>query len=128
MARSSGDAEPRAHAHAGWTPPSLLGRRDRRIPPGRTEFRELPEPTAHTRSPTALAYDLHNRLALQRARVCTVSLRAENLIAAEQAPRQLLFEPTDKKARRIEVAADRAQDRFGAEAVQPAGAATFHVA
>ncbi|MDX3745810.1 DNA polymerase thumb domain-containing protein [Streptomyces sp. AK08-02] len=89
-----------------------------------TRTRKLHEPTAHTRSLTALAYDLHDRLALQRARVRVISLRAENLIAAEQAPRQLLFEPTDEKARRIEAAADRARDRFGAEAVQPAGVAT----
>ncbi|MFI6406389.1 DNA polymerase thumb domain-containing protein [Streptomyces sp. NPDC050548] len=93
-----------------------------------TRTRKLREPTAHTRSLTALAHDLHDRLALQRARVRTVSLRAENLISAERASRQLLFEPTDEKARRIEAAADRARDRFGAQAVQPAGAAAFHVA
>ena len=93
-----------------------------------TRTRTLHEPTSHTRSLTALAYGLHDRLALQRARVRTVSLRAENLIAAERASRQLLFEPADEKARRVEAAADRARDRFGAEVVRPAGAVTFHVA
>ncbi|MFJ7333678.1 DNA polymerase thumb domain-containing protein [Streptomyces sp. NPDC101110] len=93
-----------------------------------TRTRTLHEPTAHTRSLTALAYDLHDRLALQRARVRTVSLRAESLIAAERASRQLLFEPADEKARRVEAAADRARDRFGAEAVRPAGTVRFHVA
>jgi DNA polymerase IV len=93
-----------------------------------TRTRKLPEHTAHTRSLAALAYDLHDRLALQRARVRTISLRAEHLIAAERASRQLLFEPTDEKARRLEAAADRARDRFGTEAVQPAGAAAIHVA
>jgi DNA polymerase-4 len=93
-----------------------------------TRTRKLHEPTAHTRSLTALAYELHDRLALQRARVRTISLRAENLIAAERASRQLLFEPTDEKVRRIEAVADRARERFGTEAVQPAGAAAIHVA
>ncbi|MEU6219776.1 hypothetical protein ABZ845_19990 [Streptomyces sp. NPDC047022] len=87
-----------------------------------TRTRRLSEPTAHTRSLTALAYELHDRLALQRARVRAVSLRAENLIAADLASRQLLFDPADEKARRIEAATDRARDRFGPEAVHPAAA------
>lgn len=93
-----------------------------------TRTRKLHEPTAHTRSLTTLAYELHDRLALQRARVRAFSLRAEDLIAAELASRQLLFDPVDEKARRIEAAADRARDRFGPGAVRPAGGARSHVA
>jgi DNA polymerase-4 len=93
-----------------------------------TRTRKLREPTAHTRSLTALAYELHDRLALQRARVRALSLRAEDLIAAELASRQLAFDPTDEKAHRLEAAADRARDRFGPRTVHPAGAAAPHVA
>ncbi|MCX4975720.1 hypothetical protein [Streptomyces sp. NBC_00620] len=93
-----------------------------------TRTRKLSEPTAHTRSLTALAYELHDRLALQRARVRTLSLRAEDLIAAELTSHQLAFDPIDEKARRIEAAADRARNRFGPGTVHPAGAVTPHVA
>lgn len=88
-----------------------------------TRTRTLPEPTAHTHSLTAFVHELHDRLALQRARVRALSLRAEDLITAELASRQLSFDPTDEKARRIEAATDRARDRFGPGAVHPAGAA-----
>ncbi|MFK0152665.1 DNA polymerase thumb domain-containing protein [Streptomyces sp. NPDC090499] len=84
--------------------------------------RKLHEATAHTRSLTALAYELHDRLALQRARVRSLSLRAEDLVPAELASRQMLFDPADEKARRIEAAADRARDRFGPAVIRPAGA------
>ncbi|MFJ4684089.1 DNA polymerase thumb domain-containing protein [Streptomyces sp. NPDC088789] len=83
--------------------------------------RALREATAHTPPLTALAHALHDRLGLQRARVRSLALRADDLLPAEHAPRQLLFDPTDDKARRIEAAVDRARDRFGPGAVRPAG-------
>ncbi|MET8677471.1 hypothetical protein ABZW18_07750 [Streptomyces sp. NPDC004647] len=86
-----------------------------------TRSRVLPEPTAHTPALTAAAYALHASLALQRARVRGVSLRAEGLMPAELASHQLTFDPADEKSRRIEAAADRARARFGAGAVRPAG-------
>ncbi|MEV0096784.1 hypothetical protein [Streptomyces sp. NPDC050738] len=87
-----------------------------------TRTRTLREPTAHTRSLTALAHELHDRLALQRARVRALSLRAEGLIGAELASCQLAFDPADEKARLIEAVSDRARSRFGSGAVLPAGA------
>ncbi|WP_329126118.1 DNA polymerase Y family protein [Streptomyces sp. NBC_01465] len=87
-----------------------------------TRTRKLREPTAHTPSLTALAYAFHDQLALQRARVRVFSLRAENLITAELASRQLLFDPDDEKARLIEAATDRARSKFGPGAAQPAAA------
>lgn len=93
-----------------------------------TRTRKLHEPTAHTRSLTMLAYELHDRLALQRARVRVLSLRAEDLIASELASRQLVFDPADEKGRRIEAAIDRARERFGPKAVRPAGGARPYVA
>ncbi len=80
--------------------------------------RTLDEPTAHSPALTALAYDLHGRLGLQRARVRTIALRAE-AASADRATQQLLLDPADEKRRHIERAADRARARFGDGAVRP---------
>jgi DNA polymerase-4 len=85
-----------------------------------TRTRTLPEPSAHTPALTAAAYALHDALGLQRARVRAVSLRAEELMPAELASRQLSLDPREEKARRAEAAADRARQRFGASAAHPA--------
>lgn len=82
--------------------------------------RTLAEPTGHSPALTALAYRTYTALGLQRARVRAVSLRAEGLIPAELASRQLAFDPADDRARRAEAAADRARARFGPGAVRPA--------
>ncbi|MGW8380385.1 hypothetical protein [Streptomyces sp. ODS28] len=86
-----------------------------------TRTRTLPEPTSHTPDLAAAAYALHEALGLQRARVRSVALRAEQLGPAEHAVRQLSFDPRAEKSRRAEEAADRARRRFGASAVGPAG-------
>lgn len=84
-----------------------------------TRSRTLGEPTAHSAALTRAAYDMYEALGLQRARVRSISLRAEGLDPAEQASHQLTFDPTDDKLRRIEEAADRARARFGPLAVLP---------
>lgn len=84
-----------------------------------TRSRTLQEPTAHSAALTRAAYDMYEALGLQRARVRALALRAEALGPAEQASRQLTFDPTDDKLRRIEEAADRARARFGPHAVLP---------
>jgi nucleotidyltransferase/DNA polymerase involved in DNA repair len=84
-----------------------------------TRGRTLGEPTAHSVALTRAAYDMYEALGLQRARVRSISLRAEGLDPAEQASHQLTFDPTDEKLRRIEEAADRARARFGPLAVLP---------
>ncbi|MGW0702531.1 DNA polymerase Y family protein [Streptomyces sp. NPDC002867] len=81
--------------------------------------RTLREPTAHSAALTGAAYALHASLGLQRARVRGLSLRAEGLMPAERAARQLSFDPADERARRIEAVADRARARFGPRAVVP---------
>ncbi|WP_181766773.1 DNA polymerase Y family protein [Streptomyces albidus (ex Kaewkla and Franco 2022)] len=85
-----------------------------------TRTRTLAEPSAHTPALTAVAYALHDALGLQRARVRAVHLRAEELMPAELAARQLSLDPREEKARRAEAAADRARRRFGAAAAHPA--------
>jgi DNA polymerase IV len=89
-----------------------------------TRTRRLAEPSAHTPVLTAAAYALHDGLGLQRARVRAVGLRAEELMPAELAARQLSLDSREEKARRAEAAADRARLRFGPSAAHPAG--LFH--
>lgn len=84
-----------------------------------TRTRTLGEPTAHSAALTRAAYGMYEALGLQRARVRSMSLRAEGLDPAEQASHQLTFDPVDDKLRRIEEAADRARARFGPLAVLP---------
>ena len=81
-----------------------------------TRTRRLDGPTAHGPALTETAYALHAALGLQRARVRSVALRAEDLCRAELAVRQLTFDPADDKAHRIEAAVDRARARFGSGA------------
>ncbi|MDO0931909.1 hypothetical protein QQY66_09510 [Streptomyces sp. DG2A-72] len=82
-----------------------------------TRTRTLKEPTAHSAALIRTAYDMYEALGLQRARVRSVTLRAEALGPAEQASYQLTFDPVDEKARRIEEVADRARAKFGPHAV-----------
>ncbi|KKD09460.1 DNA polymerase Y family protein [Streptomyces sp. WM6386] len=84
-----------------------------------TRTRTLKEPTAHSAALTRTAYEMYEALGLQRARVRSLSLRAESLGPAEQASHQLTFDPVDDKLRRIEEVADRVRARFGPHAVMP---------
>ncbi|WP_086746260.1 DNA polymerase Y family protein, partial [Streptomyces scabiei] len=85
-----------------------------------TRTRPLPEPTNHSPSLAATALGLLNALGLQRARVRTFVIRADALLPADSAYRQLSMDPGDDRARVAEAAADRARRRFGPEAVRPA--------
>lgn len=85
-----------------------------------TRTRALPEPTDHSPAVAATALGLLTSLGLQRARVRAFVLRADDLRPAASAYRQLSMDPTDARARAVEVAADRARRRFGQEAVRPA--------
>jgi DNA polymerase-4 len=85
-----------------------------------TRSSRLYEPTAHTPDLTDIAYALYQRLALQRARVRAVCVRAEGLRDVAGTTRQLALDAADEKRRRLEAAADRARRRFGAHVVRPA--------
>ncbi|MEU6552401.1 hypothetical protein ABZ915_19265 [Streptomyces sp. NPDC046915] len=84
-----------------------------------TRSRTLKEPTAHSAALTRTAYGMYEALGLQRARVRSLTLRAEGLTPADQAPCQLTFDPVDEKVRRIEEVADRVRAKFGPRAVMP---------
>ncbi|MET8076197.1 ImpB/MucB/SamB family protein [Streptomyces sp. NPDC005303] len=80
----------------------------------------LLEPTSHSPALTTSALGLLNAFGLQRARVRAFAIRADNLLPADGAYRQLSLDPGADRARAAEVAADRARRRFGPQAVRPA--------
>lgn len=84
-----------------------------------TRSRTLAEPTAHSVALRTTAYAIHEALGLQRARVRGIGLRAEGLTRVEHSAHQLMFDPADEKARRIEAVADRARAKFGPGAILP---------
>lgn len=86
--------------------------------------RTLPEPTAHTRPLATTAYELYDLLALQRARVRSISLRAQDLRPATEATEQLTLDPADDRTRAIEAVTDRARIRYGPGTIRPAALAT----
>ncbi|MFJ4835679.1 DNA polymerase thumb domain-containing protein [Streptomyces sp. NPDC088747] len=88
-----------------------------------TRTRTLPEPTNHSPALAAVALGQLAALGLQRARVRAFAVRAEDLLPADTAYRQLSLDPGDARARAAEAAADRARRRFGPEAVRPAALA-----
>lgn len=73
----------------------------------------MAEPTAHTLGLAATGRELLALLALERARVRAISLRAEQLAPAEDATRQLTFDTRDDEVRDLEAALDRARTRYG---------------
>ncbi|WP_405737290.1 ImpB/MucB/SamB family protein [Streptomyces sp. NBC_01537] len=85
-----------------------------------TRTRTLSEPTSHSPALAATALGLLNALGLQRARVRAFVIRADALLPADSAYRQLSMDPGDDRARVAEAAADRARRRFGPWAIRPA--------
>ncbi|MFD3547359.1 hypothetical protein ACFWUW_17460 [Streptomyces sp. NPDC058655] len=89
-----------------------------------TRSRTLAEASAHTRAIATTAYELYDLLALQRARVRSISLRAHDLRPAAQAVQQLTLGPSDDRALAIEAVTDRARARYGPGTLRPAALAT----
>ncbi|MDN0195923.1 MULTISPECIES: DNA polymerase Y family protein [Streptomyces] len=85
-----------------------------------TSTSTLPEPTNHSPALAATALNLLAGFGLQRARVRAFVVRADRLLSADRAYRQLSLDPGDARARAAEAAADRARRRFGPEAVRSA--------
>ncbi|MGW6706855.1 DNA polymerase Y family protein [Streptomyces sp. NPDC054956] len=81
------------------------------------------EPTAHTRPLAGTAYELYDSLGLQRARVRSIGLRAQDLRPAAEAAEQLTLGPSDDRARAIEAVTDRARARYGHGTIRPAALA-----
>jgi DNA polymerase IV len=85
-----------------------------------TRSRTIRLPTDTGRDVYEVARDLFLALGLQRARLRLVGVRAESLVPAAQAARQLLLGERDSGWREADQAVDRASRRFGAGSVRPA--------
>jgi DNA polymerase-4 len=85
-----------------------------------TRSRTLRLPTDTGRDVYEVARALFTALGLQRARLRLVGVRAESLVPATQAARQLALGERDAGWRDADQAVDRAARRFGAGAVRPA--------
>jgi DNA polymerase-4 len=88
-----------------------------------TRTRTLPESTNHSPVLATATLGLLTTLGLQRARVRSFAIRADDLLSAGTAHRQLSLDPGDDRARAAEAAADKARRRFGSGAVHPAALA-----
>ena len=88
-----------------------------------TRTRILVEATHHSAALARSAYEIYERLGLQRARVRRISLRAQTLGPAAGTTRQLTFDADVDKALAVEAVADRARARYGPKAVMPASLA-----
>ncbi|MFF3312787.1 hypothetical protein [Streptomyces sp. NPDC002952] len=82
--------------------------------------RTLPEATQHTVLLARTAFTLYDSLALQRARVRNIALRADGLRPDDHATRQLTLDAGDDKPLAIEAVADRARARYGHQVLYPA--------
>src|SRR3954468_10022476 len=85
-----------------------------------TRSRTLAVPTDVGQELYDTARGLFDALGLDRARIRLVGVRAERLVDADSAPRQLELGAREHGRREAELAADRAARRFGAGAVRPA--------
>ncbi len=85
-----------------------------------TRSKTLREATDVGRVVYETALGLYEALGLERARLRLVGVRVEQLVDADNAPRQLLLGEKDTGWREAEQAVDRAARRFGAGAVRPA--------
>lgn len=86
--------------------------------------RTLPEATQHTVLLARTAYALYETLGLQRARVRSITLRADALRSDGLATRQLSLDSGDEQPLAIEAVADRARTRYGSPVIYPAALAT----
>ncbi|WP_328974141.1 DNA polymerase Y family protein [Streptomyces canus] len=85
--------------------------------------RTLPEATQHTLLLARTAYAVYDSLGLQRARVRSITLRADALRPAARATRQLTLDAGDDKPLALEAVADRARTRYGHQVIYPAALA-----
>ncbi|MEU5879614.1 DNA polymerase IV [Spirillospora sp. NPDC047279] len=85
-----------------------------------TRSRTLREPTDLARVIYVTARELYEAAGLERVRLRLVGVRVENLVPADQAPRQLAFGEPETGWREAERAVDQAAHRFGSGTVRPA--------
>ncbi|MFD5593792.1 hypothetical protein [Streptomyces griseorubiginosus] len=82
--------------------------------------RRLAAPSGHEDDLRQLAYQLMDAAGLQRGRLTGLVLKGEDLIDADQAPRQLSLGDTRENRLAAETAIDRVRDKFGPRVIGPA--------
>jgi DNA polymerase-4 len=82
--------------------------------------RRLTAPSAHEDDLRQLAYQLMDAAGLQRGRLTGLVLKAEDLLDAGQAPRQLSLDDAREARLATEGAVDRIRDKFGTSVIGPA--------
>ncbi|MFE1840573.1 DNA polymerase Y family protein [Streptomyces sviceus] len=85
--------------------------------------RTLHEATQHTVLLARAGYAVYDSLGLQRARVRSITLRADALQPVDRATRQLTLDAGDDKPLALEAVADRARARYGHQVIYPAALA-----
>ncbi|MFJ4467243.1 hypothetical protein ACIP2X_06925 [Streptomyces sp. NPDC089424] len=84
--------------------------------------RRLPEPSAHDDDLRTLAYQLMDAAALQRGRLVALTLKAEDLVNADQVAQQISLDHAREARLLAEAATDRVRDKFGPGIIGPAAA------
>ncbi|WP_330343055.1 DNA polymerase Y family protein [Streptomyces sp. NBC_00557] len=80
----------------------------------------LPEPSAHDDDLRMAAYRLMDAAGLQRGRLTGLSLRGEDLRAADTVAQQITLDDAREARLVAEAAVDRVRDKFGAGVIGPA--------
>ncbi|WP_259294729.1 hypothetical protein [Streptomyces canus] len=84
------------------------------------KIRRLSAPSAHEDDLRQLAYQLMDGAGLQRGRLTGLVLKGEDLVDADQAPRQLSLDDAREDRLAAETAIDRDRDKFGPRVIGPA--------
>jgi DNA polymerase-4 len=82
--------------------------------------RRLPEPSAHDDDLRTLAYRLIDAAGLQRGRLAGITLKGEDLVAADQVAEQISFDGAREARLVAEEVSDRIRAKFGPGAIRPA--------
>ncbi|WP_217572663.1 hypothetical protein [Streptomyces sp. GbtcB7] len=82
--------------------------------------RRLPEASAHDDDLRTLAYRLIDAAGLQRGRLTGITLKGEDLIAADQVAEQISFDQAREARLVAEEVSDRIRAKFGPGAIRPA--------
>ncbi|MFH8394274.1 hypothetical protein [Streptomyces sp. NPDC018036] len=82
--------------------------------------RRLTEASAHEDDLRTMAYRLIDAAGLQRGRITALTLKAEDLIAADQIAEQISLDQTREARLLAEEASDRIRAKFGPSAIRPA--------